>query len=177
MRISSALSKMKYLSFSAALMIVYGVLSCTYAQQRLEVPDGWVKINVCQISFFAPSDMKDLGTKGADSCVAQFANNDITLYLDYGPYGGPPTEGSLNRGSTEQLISIDGKDAKLLTYIDDTHGNSGRKYDASLYVLVKEPESKDLPKGISLMMWVQGQREKDQEIAQRIFRTIRFEHR
>ncbi len=131
-------------------------------------PEGWAKINICHISFFAPSDMKDLGAKGADSCVAQFANNDIRLYLDYGRH----ISASSRRNSLEfkeQSISIDGKTAQLVTYIDDTHGNSGLKYDASLYVVVKESESE------GLMMWVEGERKKDQEIAQRIFRTIRFE--
>lgn len=137
-------------------------------------PEGWIKIDSCHISFFAPSDMKALGTKGADSCVAQFANNDIRLYLDYGRFGSPPSQ----RNSIEfkeQSIPIDGKTAQLVTYIDDTHGNSGLKYDASLYVVVKESESAGLPKTISLMMWVEGERIKDQDTAQRIFRTIRFE--
>ncbi len=155
--------------------MVYGLISFAHGQQQSNVPDGWVKINICNLSFFAPPDMKDSGTKGADSCVAQFANNDIKLYLDYGRYGGEDTQSRLNRGSKEQSISIDGKKGHLLTYIDDSHGNSGRKYDASLCVVVRESESEGFPKTISLMMWVQGESEKDQEIAQRIFRTIRFE--
>lgn len=166
---------MKLLMLSAAAVIICGVISFTHAPRLSNGPDGWVKINICRLSFFAPPDMKDLGTKGADSCVAQFANNQITLYLDYGRYGSPNTQSSLNRGSKEQSISIDGKKGHLITYIDDSHGNSGRKYDASLYVVVRESETEGFPKTISLMMWVQGDSEKNQEIAQRIFRTIRFE--
>lgn len=163
---------MKYLR--VAMIIICGVISFTHAQQKDDVPDGWVKINICRLSFFAPADMKDLGTKGVDSCVAQFANKQMTLYLDYGRYGSPNTQSSLNRGSKEQSVSIDGKKGHLITYIDDRQGNSGRKYDASLYVVVRESESEAFPNTISLMMWVQGETEKDQEIAQRIFRTIRF---
>ncbi len=160
---------------STAVIIICGVIPFTPAQQQDDAPDGWVRIHICRLSFFAPADMKDLGTKGADSCVAQFASNQMTLYLDYGRYGSPNTQSSLNRGSKEQSISIDGKKGYLITYIDDSHGNSGRKYDASLYVVVGESESEGFPKTISLMMWVEGESEKDQEIAQQIFRTIRFE--
>src|SRR5882762_9094013 len=76
-------SSMKY------LILVVAAVSTAFAlaPQKTGAPEGWTKINVCHISFFAPPDMKDLGTKGLDSCVAQFANKDITVYLDYGQYG------------------------------------------------------------------------------------------
>jgi hypothetical protein len=138
-------------------------------------PEGWAKLNICHISFLAPSDMKDLGAKGLDSCVAQFANNDITLYLDYGWYGSPPRQGNSDLEFKEESVSIDGKNAQLVTYVDSSHSNSGLKYNAGIYVIVKESKLDGFPKIISLMMSVRGERRKDQETAQRIFRSICFE--
>lgn len=166
---------MKYLILSAIVMTISGFVSITHAQPQNDVPDGWTKITVCRLSFFTPPDMKDLGTKGVDSCVARFANNDITLYLDYGRYGGPPRQGNSDLEFKEQFVSIDGRNAQLVTYVDASHSNSGLKYNAGIYVVVKEPEIESFPKTISLMMSVLVERRKDQETAQRIFRTIRFE--
>src|SRR2546423_10555437 len=101
---------MKYLILGAAMIIVF--VSPILAQQKAEVPDAWTKINVCRLSFSAPPDMKDLGTKGLDSCVAQFANKDITVYLDYGQYGGPPRQGNSDLEFKVQFASIDGKKAQ-----------------------------------------------------------------
>ena len=160
---------------SAVVISISGLFSFTRAQQQNDVPDGWTKITVCRLSFFAPPDMKDIGTKGIDSCVAQFANNDITLYLDYGLYGSPPRQGNSDLEFKKQSVSIDGKNAQLATYIDASHSNSGLKYNAGIYVVVKESKLEGFPKTISLMMSVRGERQKDQQTAQRIFRTIRFE--
>ena len=164
---------MKYLILSLAATII--CVSCIVAQQEPDVPANWTKINVCHFSFFAPPDMKDLATRGVDSCVARFANQDITVYLDYGQYGGPHRQGNSDLEFKEQSLSIDGKKAQLVTYIDASHSNSGLYYNASLYVIVKESELDGRPKPISLMMSIRGERQKDRETALTIFRTIRFQ--
>jgi hypothetical protein len=120
--------------------------------------------------------MKDGGVGGVDSCVALFANKDITLYLDYGRYGSPTRRDHLDPEFKEESISIDGKNAQLVTCVDASHSNSGRKYKAFIYVVVKESKHEGFPKIISLMMSVLGQGQRDQETGKRIFRTIRFEN-
>ena len=165
---------MKYPIVSAILITICGLVFIAVAQQQSGVPDGWTKISVCHLSFFAPPDMKDLGAKGIDSCVAEYANNDITVSLDYGRYGSPPRRSNSYLEFKEQSVLIDGKNAQLATFVDASHKNSGLKYATWMYVVVKESETDELPKTISLMMWVRSESQKAQEIAQRILRTIHF---
>src|SRR4026207_702763 len=76
------------------VLTVGAIITCVsllFAQDKSDVPEGWTKINICHISFYAPPDLKKSDMNGIDSCVAQYANNDIALYLDYGRYGGPAT--------------------------------------------------------------------------------------
>ena len=166
---------MKYPILSAVVITISGFVSLAHAQPQNAVPDGWTKISVCHLSFFAPPDMKDLDMRGADSCVAQYANNDIALYLDYGRYGSPPQRINSYLEFKEQSVVIDGKNAQLATFVDASHSNSGLKYLTGMYVVVKESDGDVWPKTISLMMSVRGNSQKDQEIAQRIFRTIHFD--
>jgi hypothetical protein len=166
---------MKHPILSVIVLTISGLVSTTHAQQADGVPDGWTKISVCRLSFFAPPDMKDLGMRGIDSCLLQYANKDITVYLDYGRYGSPPRQSNSYLEYKEQSLLIDGKNAQLATFVDAGRSNSGGKYIACMYVVVKESESDVLPKIISLMMSVRGESQKDQEIAQRIFRTIHFD--
>lgn len=161
------------------LLFLIGAVACvssSLAQEKSDVPDGWTRINVCRISLYAPPDLKNSGMKGIDSCVAQFANNDITLYLDYGVYGGRYTARGSELEWKQESLSVGGKDAQLTTFVDASHSNSGLKYVAFLYVVVKpvEPDrERELP--TTLMMSVISDRRKDRDAALAIFRTIRFE--
>jgi uncharacterized protein DUF6438 len=148
--------------------------SFTPAQNKSNVPDGWKPIAICRIGFFAPADIKDLGDMGVDTCRGRFANNDIAISLVYGRYLAPAVEGNSDLEFKEESTSIDGRDARVFTYIDASHSNTGLYYNASLYVDVEESEVQGLPKQISLVMFVRGERKKDQETALTIFRTIRF---
>ena len=164
---------MKTLIVIAAILTA-GV-SVTHAQQKPEVPDGWTKIDICHVIFYAPPDMKDLGMRGIDSCVAQFANKDITLYLDYGWYGAPFNRDNSVRDFNEQTLTIGGKTAQVITYVDASHSNSGLNYNASLYTVVKETEFDGRARPVSLMMSTIGERQKDRETALTIFRTIHLQ--
>jgi hypothetical protein len=162
------------------VLTVGAIIACvsfSLAQEKSDVPDGWIRINICRISFFAPPDLKNKDMKGADSCVAQFANNDIALYIDYGLYGGPATVRGGELEWKQETLSIGGKDAQLTTFVDATHNNSGLKYLASLYVVVKpvEPGRERESRPTTLMMSVISDRRKDRDAALATFRTIRFE--
>ena len=43
-------------------------------------------VHVCHVSFLIPKDVKRTDTQRVDSCVAEFTNEKIRLYLDYGHY-------------------------------------------------------------------------------------------
>jgi len=157
------------------LIATVACVSFSLAQEKPDVPDGWTRVNICHISFYAPPDIKKSDMNGVDSCVAQFANNDITLYLDYGVYGGPATARGGELEWKQESLSVGGKEAQLTTFVDSTHSNSGLKYIAALYVVVKPvaPERGWGP--TTLMMSVNSDRRKARDAAVAIFRTIRFE--
>jgi len=162
------------------VVIIGALISCgsfSLAQQRSDVPDGWTKINICRISFYAPPDMKNSGINGIDSCVAQFANNDITLYLDYGLYGGPETTRGTDLEWKQESLSVGGKNAQLTTFTDASHSNSGLKYMAALFVVIKpvEPGRERELRPTTLMMSVISDRRADRDAALAIFRTLRFD--
>jgi hypothetical protein len=147
------------------------------AQEKPDAPDRWTKINICHIHFYAPPDIKKTGVTGIDSCVAQFANSDITLYLDYGIYGGPDSPHGSELEWKQESVSVAGKDAQLTTFVDARHSNSGLKYVAGVYVVVTPVESgreRD-SRPTTLMMSVISDRRKDRDAALAIFRTIRFD--
>jgi hypothetical protein len=160
--------------FSIAIV---ACVSLSLAQEKPDVPDGWTRINICHISFYAPPDIKKSDMNGIDSCVAQYASNDIALYLDYGVYGGPATARGGELEWKQESLSIGGKDAQLITFVDASHSNSGLKYMVALYVVVKPgaPGRERESRPTTLMMSVTSDRRKDRDAAVAIFRTIRFD--
>jgi hypothetical protein len=162
------------------LFLTVGAIICCvsflFAQDKSDVPKGWAKINICHISFYAPPDLKDSGTNGMDSCAKQFANNEIVLYLDYGIYGGPATARGSELEWKQESRSVGGKEAQLTTFVEATRSNSGLKYIAALYIVVKPVKpGREWEWPTTLEMSVTSDRRKDRDAALAIFRTIRFE--
>jgi hypothetical protein len=164
---------MRFLVLTVTATLVCVSFVC--AQQKPDVPDSWKQINICRISFFAPADLKDLGAMGVDTCMGLFGNNDVTVSIAYGRYIGPAVARNSDLEFKEQTISIDGRNARLYTYIDASHSNSGLYYNAALYVAVEEDPVEGLPKQISLFMQVRGERKKDQDTARAVLRSVRFQ--
>ena len=145
------------------------------AAQNQAVNDEWVTVHVCHLSLLIPKDLKRSDMHGIDSCMAEFTNQKIRLYLDYGQYSGPKVKSERDLDFKEQSIFIDGKTARVATYKDDPTYAEGKKpylrYFAHLYVSDAGFGSRP----VSLEMNVGGESEGDQEIGLRIFRSIRFE--
>lgn len=162
------------------LLVFIAIVACvsfSLAQEKPDVPDGWTRINICHISFYAPPDIKKSDMNGIDSCVAQYASNDIVLYLYYGIHGGPATARGSELEWKQESFSAGGKEAQLTTFVDASHSNSGLKYIAALYVVVKPvaPGRERESRPTTLMMSVTSDRRKDRDAAVAIFRTIRFD--
>ena len=138
--------------------------------------DDWIRVEACRISFLLPRNLKRTSSEGVDSCVAEFEDGKMTLYIDYGWYGSPGD----NTGGLQlkkESITVDGKMGQLVTYIDDSlyaRKNPLQKYVAHMYVVVK-PADADSVMTTSLMMNVRGDSEKKQEIARRIFGSVQFQ--
>ena len=171
---------MRRLIFSTVFIaITCGVTDSNHsAAQNQVVGDEWVRVHVCHISFLTPRDLKRTDVKGLDSCIAEFANDRMRLYMDYGHYSSAKEKSPRDFDFKEQSMVVGGKTARVAAYNDET-SYAGKtpylKYFAHMYVIVKpgEGEPESLP--ISLMMNVGGESENDQEIARRIFRSISFE--
>lgn len=149
------------------------------AAQNQDMNDEWVTVHVCHLSLLIPKDLKRTDIQGVDSCVAEFTNQKITLYLDYGYYTGPKEKSVRDFDFKEQSILVGGKTARVATYNDDTTYSGGKKtylrYFAHLYVIVKPSDAEFGSRPVSLTMIVGGESEGDEEIGLRIFRSIRFE--
>lgn len=163
----------RQLVLCALVAVTCGLVS---AQDNTAATD-WVRIETCQISLLLPRDLKRTDMQGLDSCIAQFDNNKMLLSIDYGRYGGAARKHETSLEFKEERISIDGKTAQLATYIDDSldaRKNPNRKYVAHLYVEVKLLEKERAWMEMSLMIDVHGDSEEVQEVAKRIFRSVRF---
>ena len=147
--------------------------------QNQAVNDEWVTVHVCHLSFLIPKDLKRTDLQSIDSCMAEFTSAKMRLYLDYGYYSGPKEKSARDFDFKVQSITVDGKTARVATYNDDTTYSGGKKpylrYFADLYVIVKTSDAKWESRETSLTMNVGGESEGDEEIALRIFRSIRFE--
>ena len=89
---------------------------------------------------------------------------------------GPRPRAAVSSNGNKESRSVGGKDAQLTTFVDATRSNSGLKYIAALYVVVKPVEPDRLWEWpTTLEMSVTSDRRKDRDVALAIFRTIRFE--
>ena len=161
---------------SLTVFIAFAVPALGHAAaQNQSVNDDWVTVHVCHLSLLIPKDLKRTDIRGIDSCMAEFTNQKIRLYLDYGYYSGPKVKSERDSDFREQSILIGGKTARVATYNDDTTYSGGKKpylrYFAHLYVSDAGFGSRP----VSLEMNVGGESEGDQETGLRIFRSIRFE--
>lgn len=157
------------------LAVAYTCVASTdsYAQDS-SVPSGLVKVNLCQISFLIPKNLKNQYAKGIDSCVAEFRGGKMRLAIDSGPFGGGFTKAETSLDFKEEMVEIDGKKAQVVTYLD-TRKKTMRKFVAGFSVVLFESQDKEKQRSVFLIMTIESKREKDLEIARQIFQSIRFE--
>ena len=149
-------------------------LTCGQAQSSTITP-GWERVAACQIRFLIPQDLKNQYVKGIDSCFAEFRNGKMRLAIDAGSLGG----GGFTKYETmldfvEESAVLDGKKVQIITY-KDGQTKSKRKFIAGLYVVLYEAKPKDTQMSAFLYMTVQGNSEKEIEIAKQVFRSIHFD--
>lgn len=177
--------KMKQLVIGIVFLITtYGFdFSARDVQQRQVVPDSWKKVSACNISFLVPASVENLNARGIDSCVAEFGDSDMKISIDYGMYSSAYKKNELGldgeiRRFKQEFIRVGGKRAQVVTYLHSS--NAGRdnphlRYVAGMYVAVHTNKSEGIRTERSLNMTVAGRSEKEQEIARRIFRSVRFQ--
>jgi hypothetical protein len=143
--------------------------------QSSTVSPGWERASACQIRFLIPQGLKDQHVKGIDSCVAEFRNGKMRLTIDAGTLGGAAyTKYESITDFVEEYVVLDGKKVQIVSY-KDGRTKSKRKFIAGLYVVLYEAKPKDTQRSAFLYMTVQGNSEKEIEIAKQIFRSIHFD--
>ncbi len=175
---------MRQLFLIATLVIATAAGNTGYAQRR-SATDDWTSIQACQIIFQIPRNLKRNRREGIDSCIVEFENRNMLLSIDYGRYGGAEKTSDVTLGFKEQSLPVGGKTGMLATYIDNSlyaRNHPERKYVAHVFVVVESVEGQRLPNGTSLeptvtslMMTVRGHSARDLDIADRIFRSVRFQ--
>ena len=149
-------------------------LTCSHAQSPTVTPD-WEKVGVCQIRFLIPKDLKNQHVKGIDSCFAEFRNGKMRLAIDAsGLGGGGFTKYETMLDFVDESVVIDGKKVQIITY-KDGRTKSKRKFVAGLYVVLYEAKPKETQTSAFLYMTVEGNSEKEIQIAKQIFRSIQFD--
>lgn len=168
---------MKYF-FSATILLLLG---CAYhlsgvAQERV-IPKGWKQVKACDVTLLIPQKLTDAKLKNLDTCVAGFRSNDISIYVDYGNYNGATKQDETMLDFKEELITVDGKSAQVVTYLEDSDSskkNPNRKYVTVVYIRTSEPQPDQTGRSFSLWMKVSGKSLQEQEIAKQVVSTLRF---
>lgn len=169
-------------SFMIRLFLIILLLAFTHTcaclinsrAQDQAIPSGWEKASACQIRFLIPKDLKNQYARGIDSCFVEFRNSKMRLTIDSGSWGGVFTRTETSLDFKEKFIDIDGKKAQVVTY-KDAQSNSSNKFVAGFYVVLHEAPNKEEQSSAFLYMTVRAKREKDLEIAEQIFYSIRFD--
>jgi len=147
--------------------------------QKLIIPDGWKKIEECGLSFYAPSNLKEIKVQPYDSCAKQYRNKNIVFSLDLIENGGSESSSRSGEYSDEkdfQIVKtiIDGQKAELITYYLSNDGGFKERqdlfYGAVLYVPLIDKNDDNLT------IWTYSRTAEDREIAKQIFETIHFEN-
>lgn len=132
----------------------------------------WKRFKICGFTFYTPKTLKNLNSKGIDSCVGGFEDTNLSIEIDYGWYSSRYKKYTYDSKLEfrEETIEIDNKSAQLVTYIDGQK-DAVKKYIAGLYLEVKN----DGAITTALNMTTRVVTEKDLETAKQIFQTIKFQ--
>lgn len=141
------------------------------------VPKDWKRIDANgTFTFFVPPDMEAEPVQGIDSYVGQYRGNSMRLYFDYGWYPGNFCDARYTEQKpqhTDVTTQIGGETARLMTF----HEPEPKMDHAFPYVAVvcfAELGTEERRPKITLTMSVNGKGRAEQQIAEKIFRSIQF---
>lgn len=165
------LSKLPKLRCSrTVLLLLTAFLTLQVMGQAQKPPKGFENVRVCGIEMILPKDFKAQKTRSIDSCLAKYNGKTGGIWLDYGVYGGDPSLREEKAGSQREKITVDGKKGDL-RYSE----SSGRfRYEAEIYVQVREPPADRRWGGVSLVMVISLPSKAEASLARKILESIRF---
>ncbi len=142
--------------------------------QVTQIPPDWKHVNVCQIRFWIPGNLKNQYVKGIDSCFAEFRNGKMRLAIDSGSFGGAYTKSESNLRFTEETIELEGKTARVYRF-DYAEKKSKLRFVAGLSVVLFDAQGIKGQSSETLHMTIEAKSEAELEVANQIFRSIRFD--
>jgi hypothetical protein len=125
-----------------------------------DVPTGWHKVDAGPFSILAPSGWEFNQLEGVDSFVGEFVGDGVTLRFDFGRYSNPLKE---EKKPAYVVIhkSIGGFHAKVVSPRTPGNGITGVYF-------------RDVGHATELSLWGKDLTSTQQELALKIFETIRF---
>jgi hypothetical protein len=116
-------------------------------------------------SFCAPRELRGGPEQGTDSAVGMYELTGLKLSYDYGAFSSTLTEWSSNQKYATRPVTVDGRSATVVTAIDPA------STQGTLLAGIHVPHASG---GAKLTMWASCRSESDQQLALRMFETIRF---
>ena len=126
-------------------------------------PSDWQSIDAGEVSIYAPPGWKFHRLQSFDSSAGEFVGDGIRLESDYGPYSNPLDEQHEPEYSVVQ-DRIDGLQARIVSPHSPGRGLTGVYFPA-------------VPQGDRFNLYGRDLSSSQQELALKIFRTIRFPKR
>ena len=128
-------------------------------------PPGMKWVDVEVFSLLMPESMVEVQVRPIDSYVREFNNGSLELSFDWGMYSDPLDE---YRGTRSEWTEIDGRRARLVEWTQD----DGRRCLSAVHF----PHPAANPE-VTLSVFLSAATPVDRELADRIFRSIRFKSR
>ena len=153
--------------------IVVGTFVATNAlAQDPTTPKGWKRVTACSFSFLLPEKAREVTGRPIDSCIAEFRYKDVNVYLDYGLYSAPPSEQASMKNYENRSVTINGSDARLITYDDWTHSKKVLSFTALHIVTAKA--TPPILNNVSLLMVITAKPSGDRQIVKRIYESLKY---
>jgi hypothetical protein len=109
------------------------ILSQTPTDARSELRSGWKRVGAeGGFSFQLPKDMKEKKVQAIDSYVAQYENDSLRIFLDYGMYSNPLDKLSNESEYIEIKRTIAGLDATEV-FFRQTSRTAAHRYFAAIH--------------------------------------------
>ena len=170
--------KLDRILFFFITLILVGHVNCGLGddpsrEQKVSEPPpvDWRRIDLRYFSFYLPPDMKESEATGIDSFVWHAVSDSARLTVDLGPHSNDLTSYVEWPGFHQETLVIDYRQARICTFrqseqfMDSADGD--RLYIAAAYFA-------DIGRGDQLTLWFATNRPKHQQIAKRVFKSIKF---
>ncbi len=129
-----------------------------------------------KFTFWVPPDTETEAVQGTDSYVGQYRSTGLRLYFDYGWWPGNLCDAGYTAQKPQQTdvtTQIGGQNARLVTFYEP-QPKMDHQFPYVAVVCFADLGTEGPGQKITLTMWANGQGRAEQQIAEKIFRSIQF---